>query len=157
MTTKRLMSLLPFALLAALALALPVPALAAPPTTHHLTLDMAQYEFAPGRVRVNAGDTVVLTLEADDVVHGFYLDGYGIQQRVEPGISQQVTFTADRRGKFRYRCSVSCGPMHPFMIGELIVGPNTFFWRAVALALVALAGLFANLNWTTSDEQGESA
>ena len=109
MTTKHLLTLIPFVLLAALALGLPVPAPAAP-QTHYLTLDMAQYGFSPGRVRVNAGDTVVLTLQADDVVHGFYLDGYGIQQRVEPGIPRQVTFTADRRGKFRYRCSVSCGP-----------------------------------------------
>ena len=53
---------------------------------------------------------------------------------------------ADQRGKFRYRCSVSCGPLHPFMIGELIVGPNVPLWRAIGVALVALAGLFASIN-----------
>jgi heme/copper-type cytochrome/quinol oxidase subunit 2 len=143
MTPRRLLGLIPFALLAALVLALPVPTLAAA-QTHRLTIDMAQYEFAPGRVRVNEGDTVVITLRAEDVVHGFYLDGYGVQQRVEPGVEQQITFVADRRGKFRYRCSVSCGPMHPFMIGELIVGPNLFFWRAAGLAIVALTELFVH-------------
>ena len=39
-------------------------------------------------------------------------------------------------------CSVSCGPLHPFMIGELIVGPNVPLWRAVGAALVGLVGLF---------------
>ena len=52
---------------------------------------------------------------------------------------------AARRGKFRYRCSVTCGALHPFMIGELIVGPNDFFWRASGAALITLAGLFVYL------------
>lgn len=140
---NRWLLILPFGLLAALVLALPVPALAAP-QTRHLTLDLSQYAFSPGRVQVNAGDTVILTLKADDVVHGFYLDGYGIEQRVEPGIEQQITFVADQRGKFRYRCSVTCGPLHPFMIGELVVGPNLFVWRGVGVTLVAFIGLFVN-------------
>jgi heme/copper-type cytochrome/quinol oxidase subunit 2 len=144
---RRWLMALPFGLLAALVLALPIPALAHP-QIRHLTLDLSQYAFSPGRVQVNAGDTVILTLKADDVVHGFYLDGYGIKQRVEPGIDQQINFVADRRGKFRYRCSVTCGPLHPFMIGELVVGPNLFVWRAIGVTLVAFTGLFVNQAWT---------
>ena len=78
------------------------------------------------------------------------------RQRVEPGINQTIMFIADQRGKFRYRCSVSCGPLHPFMIGELIVEPNLGFVRAAALALVVLAGLFANLRWFRSSEKRSS-
>ncbi len=130
---------LPFALAALVVLIVPVPVLAAP-RTHHVEIDSTQYEFAPGRLHVNQGDTVVITLTASDVVHGFYLDGYGIEQRVEPGVSQVIEFVADQRGKFRFRCSVSCGPLHPFMIGELIVGPNVLFWRVIGVALIALVG-----------------
>jgi heme/copper-type cytochrome/quinol oxidase subunit 2 len=77
-------------------------------------------------------------LQASDVVHGLYLDDYGIDVRFEPGVSEQVEFVADKTGKFRYRCSVACGALHPFMIGELIVRPNLPFFRAVGLVLLAL-------------------
>ncbi len=146
-TLRTSLRVLPFALAALVVLTAPVPVLAAP-QTHHIEIDTAQYEFAPGRLRVNQGDTVVITLTASDVVHGFYLDGYGIEQRVEPGVTQVIEFVADQRGKFRFRCSVSCGPLHPFMIGELIVGPNTLFWRVIGLALIALAGTLAIVRHT---------
>jgi heme/copper-type cytochrome/quinol oxidase subunit 2 len=117
-------------------------------TTREITLDVTQYEYTPGRVRVNQGDRVVITLTASDVVHGFYLDGYGLERRVEPGVAQQIVFTADRAGKFRYRCSVSCGPLHPFMIGELVVASNTPYWRASAMVLVAASGMLICLWYT---------
>ncbi len=138
--------LLPFVLVAAMVLVAPVPALAAP-RTHYVEIEASQFAFQPGRIRIHQGDTLVITLSASDVVHGFYLEGYGISQRVEPGVSQQITITADRRGKFRYRCSVSCGALHPFMIGELIVGPNVPFWRAVGAAIAALSGLLVHFRY----------
>ena len=113
--------------------------------TRTLTLDATQFEFTPGRLTVNQGDRVVFRLTASDVVHGFYLDGYGLERRIEPGVQQRIEFVADQPGKFRYRCSVSCGPLHPFMIGELIVSPNTPFWKAAGLVLTATAGLLVYL------------
>jgi heme/copper-type cytochrome/quinol oxidase subunit 2 len=139
MTRSRLLSLLPFAALALLILLLPVP-LTVQPVTHQVTMTADQFAFDPPVLRVNQGDRVLVTLQATDVVHGFYLDGYGLETRVEPGIAQQVEFVADRVGKYRYRCSVSCGALHPFMIGELVVGPNLTFVRAVGLLFVVLAG-----------------
>ena len=35
--------------------------------------------------------------------------------------------------------------MHPFMIGELVVGPNIPFWRAVAALLVVSVGTVITL------------
>lgn len=133
-----MLSLLPFVGLALAVLLLPVPFDVAP-TTHEVTMAADQFSFDPPVLHVNRGDRVILTLHSTDVVHGLYLDGYGLETRVEPGISQQVEFVADRVGKFRYRCSVSCGTLHPFMIGELVVGPNLVFARAIGLTLVALA------------------
>lgn len=137
---KRLRLVMPFVLVALILLIIPTPAVATP-ALYHISLDMTQFEFAPGRFEVNYGDRVILTLTASDVTHGFYLDSYGIEQRVEPGIPAQVEFTATQPGKFRYRCSVTCGTMHPFMIGELVVAPNIPFWRAGGIVVIALAGM----------------
>ena len=132
----------------------PVP-VSAKPVTREITLTADQFSFDPPVLKVNQGDRIRLTLHATDVVHGFYLDAYGLKTRVEPGISQQVEFVADQPGKFRYRCSVSCGSLHPFMIGELVVNPNWPFARAVALLLVAVAGTLVYL-WRFPPQPGSS-
>lgn len=140
--------------LVALWLLLPTQSQAA--TTHHVTIDAAQYEFSPGRIEVAQGDEVIITLTASDVVHGLYLDGYDIEQQVLPGVSQQIRFIADQPGKFRYRCSVSCGALHPFMIGELVVSSNAPFRQAVAAVLLAVAGSIFYLSRfrSSQNEQG---
>lgn len=144
MRRARLRLLLPFAALAVLVLLAPLP-FSARPTTREVTLVARQFAFEPPVVRVNRGDRVRLTVRAADVVHGLYLDGYAREARVEPGITQRVEFVADRSGKFGFRCSVTCGTLHPFMTGELVVSPNTGFVRAAALALVALAATLVSL------------
>lgn len=121
------------------------------PVTHEITIDANEYAFTPGRVEVQQGDQLLITLTASDVVHGFALDGHDIDVRVTPGISERIVFTADQAGKFRFRCSVSCGSLHPFMIGELVVSPNQPFWRAAIIALIGLAGLFVYL-WFNEKE-----
>jgi len=103
------------------------------------------FAFEPGSVKVNQGDTVTLVLHSQDVTHGIYLDGYDVNIKAEPGKPAQATFVADRQGKFRFRCSVTCGAMHPFMIGELVVGPNLPFWRAVVALLIVVAGSILTL------------
>ena len=135
---SRLLSLWPFVGLALVILLVPIP-FNSTPVTHELSMTADQFSFDPPVLRVKQGDRIRLTLQAADVVHGFYLDGHDIAVRVEPGISRQVEFVADQVGKFRYRCSVSCGTLHPFMIGELVVGPNLVLARASGLMLVALA------------------
>ncbi len=137
MKRSQYLTLLPFLGLALLVLLLPAPFSTAP-VTHQVTMTSEQFGFDPPVLHVNRGDRVRLTLQAADVVHGFYLDGYDLEARVEPGISQQVEFIAEQGGKFRYRCSVSCGTLHPFMVGELVVSPNLTFARAIGLVLVAV-------------------
>ena len=127
--------------LAILFIPLPTPA----PQVRHITIDATQFQFNPGRVEVNEGDRLIITLTASDVTHGFYLDGYGIEQRLIPGISRQIELTANQTGTFRFRCAVSCGPLHPFMIGELVVNPNFPFLRASGVLLVLLIGMFIHL------------
>lgn len=107
-----------------------------------IRIEASQYQFSPGVVSVERGERVTIELVATDVVHGLYLDGYGLEMRAEPGQTERLTFVADRAGTFRFRCSVTCGGMHPFMIGKLRVGNATLLWGGAGLALLAaVAGL----------------
>jgi heme/copper-type cytochrome/quinol oxidase subunit 2 len=127
-------------LLIILVLVAPIPWPSAPAQERHIDLTARRFEYDPGTVRVNRGDTVIIKLQADDVVHGLYIDGYDVSTQAEPGQPGELKFVADRTGAFHIRCSVPCGNLHPFMIGKLIVGPNLTWLRAVLASLIALAG-----------------
>lgn len=111
------------------------------PRHRSFLIDSRSFAFSPAEIKVNQGDLVTINLTSSDVVHGLYLDGYDLQISTDPGQTSELTFTADQSGSFRFRCSVTCGDLHPFMIGKLKVGPNLLLWRAAGLAiLAAMAG-----------------
>lgn len=121
----------------------PIPAAATAPAERHIRLEAGRFSFSPGVIAVNPGDRVTLELVSMDVVHGLTVEGYDLQTTAEPGMPGSLTFTADRSGAFRLSCSVTCGAMHPFMVGKLRVGPNELLWRSAGLiALAAAAGLW---------------
>lgn len=121
----------------------PLPTVTTVPKPRQERVEASSFAFDPGIVEVNPGDQVTLELVSTDVVHGLYLEGYDLQVVAEPGQTAALSFTADRTGTFRFRCSVTCGPLHPFMIGKLKVGNNNLLWRGVALAiLAAVAGIW---------------
>jgi heme/copper-type cytochrome/quinol oxidase subunit 2 len=130
-----------WAVLAGLALVvsfIPFPTIAAAPTDRTFHITASRFEYSPAILTVNAGDRVTIELTTTDVVHGLSLDGYNLAVTADPGQTARLTFIASRPGSFRFRCTVTCGNMHPFMIGKLKVGHNTLLWRAVALAGLAL-------------------
>ncbi len=129
-----------FAGLAVLVAVAPLPGRRAVPVERTIRIEASSFAYAPATIRVNRGDRVNFELVATDVVHGLYIDGYGLSMTADPGETARLNFVADRPGSFRFRCSVACGPLHPFMVGKLTVGPNLLFWRAVVLAVLA-AGL----------------
>jgi heme/copper-type cytochrome/quinol oxidase subunit 2 len=122
---------------AVLILVLPAPKGQVAPQHRVVAIEASQFSFDPGTIVVNQGDRVTLELRSTDVVHGLYLDGYGLSMTAEPGRPASLTFDADRPGAFRFRCSVACGDIHPFMIGRLRVGTNWLLFRAIAMALMA--------------------
>ena len=128
--------------IAALVLFFPVGTRASPPEDRFFRIEAGSFAYQPAELTVRRGDRVTLELISTDVVHGLYLDGYDLKLSADPGQSQRVTFVAGRAGTFRFRCSVTCGPLHPFMVGKLRVEPTTGLTRILALAsLAALAGL----------------
>jgi heme/copper-type cytochrome/quinol oxidase subunit 2 len=136
---RKVLPLLLLVLVAALVLVVPLPVQGAAPAERHITIRARSYAFDPGTIRVNRGDTVVIRLESDDVVHGLYVDGYAVRTEAEPGRPGELRFVAGRSGAFRIRCAVACGNLHPFMIGKLVVGPNVTWLRAVVATLVTAA------------------
>lgn len=101
-------------------------------------IEASQYAYEPNVIEVSLGQRVVLELSSSDVVHGIYLDGYDLEVITDPGKTARLSFIADQPGTFRFRCSVTCGPLHPFMIGQLKVEPNPKVRRIVGGSLSAL-------------------
>ena len=131
------------ALLAVVVLLTPVPVYSRAPVERTVRVEASSFAYQPAVVRVNPGDMVTIELVSTDVVHGIYIDSYGVQVQADPGQPQRLTFVADKVGSFRMRCSVTCGNLHPFMIGKLVVGTNPLLWKAGGLtALAILAVLF---------------
>jgi heme/copper-type cytochrome/quinol oxidase subunit 2 len=135
---------------------------------HTIDVVAHRYAFDPAVIRVERGDEVRLRFASKDVVHGFRLEGYDLDVTIEPlrrevlvrrgggpvEAVQEVAFVATRAGKFRYRCSMTCGAMHPFMAGELIVGPNHLLHAASASVVGLLVGGFL---WAWSRASGAEA
>lgn len=122
------------------AIFVPLPAQAYVPEAHTLHINARTFAFDPGSIAIHRGDTVTIELEALDAVHGLYVDGYDVNLVAEPGKSASTTFVADKEGKFKFRCSVACGALHPFMIGELKVEPDIPFVRAILVTLASVIG-----------------
>jgi hypothetical protein len=53
-----------------------------------------------------------------------------------------VRFVANRTGKFTFRCTETCGNLHPFMTGELIVRPNIAYHFFISLSIWAVFTIF---------------
>ena len=138
------------------------------PDRHDIEIVARSYAFDPPVLRVQRGDEVRLRFASLDVVHGFYLEGYDFDVEIAPmrssvklrragseetEVVEEVVFVADRAGKFRYRCSKTCGFMHPFMLGELIVEPNRLFPTSVGASVGLLFGGFF-LAWRGSGRKG---
>ncbi len=108
-----------------------------------------QYAYDPAVVTVSRGQQVVIELISTDVVHGIYLDGYELEATADPGETVRLSFKADKAGTFRFRCSVTCGPLHPFMLGELRVKPAGSLGRIAASGLLAVA---SGMVWSSRRE-----
>ena len=102
-----------------------------------------QFFWDPEKIEVEVGETIIFRVTANDVAHGLYIDGFDIptdEGTVLPGQIRDIgPFVANRAGKFKIRCAVACGAMHPFMVADLIVKDKTFGNYPYLLALGAIA------------------
>ncbi len=81
---------------------------------------------APSEVKVKQGEKVTLRIVSFDVLHGFRLTDYGIESKqIHSGKVTEITFVADKVGRFPFKCTIVCGVGHNDMVGELIVEPSS--------------------------------
>jgi len=129
----------------------------AKPISRYILIKARQYAYEPNRFEVNAGDTLHIKLISLDVVHGFYLEGYDLDAEIPANVktfkvrhpsegnnwkdTSEIVIIANRKGKFRYRCSHTCGTMHPFMQGEMIVQPNNLFHAGLGAVIGFVIGM----------------
>ena len=105
-----------------------------------------KFSYTPNIINVKRGDTVKIRLLSEDVHHGLFVDGYGIKTSAHPGMEGSLKFVADKPGRYTFRCSVTCGEFHPYMVGYLVVGPNSRFWLFAVIVLAIGIGSSITLN-----------
>ncbi|MEA5465576.1 cytochrome c oxidase subunit II [Leptothoe sp. PORK10 BA2] len=74
-----------------------------------------------GAVHVPVGKLVKLNLNAQDVIHAFWLPEFRIKQDMIPGQQTSLVLRATREGTYPVVCAELCGPYHGGMRAELIV------------------------------------
>lgn len=85
-----------------------------------------QFEFEPKLIVVNKGEKVRLVISAEDVPHGFEIEGfqmpnYDINTKIRPGIPLELEFTANEQGIWEFICTVYCGFGHSTMKGTFVI------------------------------------
>ncbi|MFA4842782.1 MAG: cupredoxin domain-containing protein [Candidatus Omnitrophota bacterium] len=117
-----------------------------------------KFSYTPNIITVNRGDRVKIRLISEDVTHGLFVDGYGIKTSAHPGQDGSLIFLADKTGRFSFRCSVTCGEFHPYMIGYLIVEPNSRFLAYVLFTILIALGsiLFVFLKKRAAESKAQN-
>lgn len=108
-----------------------------------------KFEYSPSSIIVNKGDTVTLRIRSLDNLHGFYLDAYNFEKEIPALVTTTITFVANREGKFTFRCSVTCGNFHPYMLGEIKIQPNNLFYAGIVglgfVSMVMITGVYISV------------
>ncbi len=75
------------------------------------------FKFDVKEIKVKQGDKIKITLKNKKGHHALKLEGYNKQVRP----NRSISFIANKKGVFEYKCATYCGADHKKMIGKLIV------------------------------------
>ncbi len=112
------------------------------------TIKAPQWNFNPGIIKVNPGETVRFIVTSVDITHGFAINELGVNLPLSPGVAvaREVVIPPDiAEGTYTMYCSVFCGIGHPYMKGSVIVGtPGGGIGKVLPyIATTVMAGMFA--------------
>lgn len=77
--------------------------------------------FDPSELRVLVGAEVRFRVRSADLVHGFLIEGTGVEIELDPLDPSEFSHTFTELGEYPFYCWVYCGGGHPSMMGKLIV------------------------------------
>jgi cytochrome c oxidase subunit 2 len=97
------------------------PAMAADAQAVRIAVAATKFAFGPQEIRVKKGSRVTIVLTSPDFVHGFSVPDFKVRADGIPGKTVEVTFVADKAGKFIFLCDNFCGEDHDRMTGWLVV------------------------------------
>eukprot|EP01037_Dinobryon_pediforme_P018455 gene18455-18731_t len=92
-----------------------------------LSEDEAKASGRPFKLAVNkplvvpAGKTIQVLVNANDVLHAFFIPAFGVQSTAVPGRVNSVWFRAEKPGVYYGQCNELCGVQHYFMPIEVDV------------------------------------
>jgi cytochrome c oxidase subunit 2 len=89
--------------------------------TIEINMIAKQWSFEPATITINEGYTVILHVESIDVAHSIAIPDFGVYENLIPGKTTTIQFVADKKGTFRFSCTVYCGSGHNSMTGQLII------------------------------------
>lgn len=85
-----------------------------------------------GQLHVPVGRPVAVTLEAEDVIHSFFVPAFRIKQDAVPGMHTRLWFQPTQVGTFELGCAELCGLGHYRMRAVVTVHTQEDFDRWVA-------------------------
>lgn len=77
--------------------------------------------FDPSEMRFPVGAEVSFRVRSVDLVHGFLIEGTGIEFEIDPIEPGLATHTFEEAGEYDLLCHIYCGGGHPAMLGTVIV------------------------------------
>ena len=92
-----------------------------------------------GQLHVPVNKAVLATLEAEDVIHSFFVPQFRIKQDAVPGMKIQVWFQPTKTGTFELGCAELCGLGHYRMRAVVTVHTQEDYDRWVAAHPAAVA------------------
>lgn len=67
------------------------------------------------------GKLTRILLKSNDVSHGFWIPGLGIDKEASPDVTTKIDITPEKTGTFPGACNIQCGRGHAGMIFSIVV------------------------------------
>lgn len=90
-------------------------------TATRITIDVRNYSFTPGEIRVKNGESVTFALFTTDFVHGFAIPDFNTRVDVIHSKLTELTLTFYEVGRSHLLGDNICGEDHDKMSGFLVV------------------------------------